>query len=408
MSEFYVVRRGSTSLSNKVILSGLSYEALGLLMTELSLRPGTPLGYREMVGRGAGESRVRKAHAELEAAGLRHRYLVRVDGRLRSLTVVTDEPASAEEILEEIELPPGAFLVKIESVSTGELPPYEAKRVAGSGRHLSSSGNAVKNTAQCDQRKRKAVPKVEEMKNRRSGCAVITAAQKTAPQLSTAGRSPNTLRVKDYPPSPLSPMSTSGGGGESGLGEGDFSPMVGDRLGAVAPADGGSRFGFAFDADSQSPDGKGAPFASSVTGMGADRQLCDQVIPLTFGRIPDTAVREIAGLIRQRMDAGWQLAQLREVLGSRPVPDRIHSVTGLVRARFRDDIPATPLKMPADRGKGFEWRTAAGRVVRHYEIDWARVVFAHRQALATGETTQTHRLQWLRELTGGVVDNFLT
>ncbi|NLA29198.1 MAG: hypothetical protein GX875_06040 [Propionibacterium sp.] len=56
MSEYFAVRRGSTSLLNKRVLDRrILYQALAILMTMLVLPPGAPMGYRDLMGRGLGE-----------------------------------------------------------------------------------------------------------------------------------------------------------------------------------------------------------------------------------------------------------------------------------------------------------------------------------------------------------------
>ena len=78
-SEYYLVKRGSTSLQNKVIQSGLSSDAVFLLLFQLSLPPGTPLGYRSALNRGLGRNRILNGFKELSAAGFRHQYKVRLE-----------------------------------------------------------------------------------------------------------------------------------------------------------------------------------------------------------------------------------------------------------------------------------------------------------------------------------------
>ncbi|AKK07407.1 DNA binding protein with helix-turn-helix domain (plasmid) [Corynebacterium mustelae] len=208
------------------------------------------------------------------------------------------------------------------------------------------------------------------------------------------------------PTSPLPPVNVSGGG-LSGVGEEDFSPMDGDRLGAGAPADGEFRFGFAFDAVAQRPDGEGAFPTSSVSGLGADRRLCDEVVPpgLVSG-LSGHDVSRVSARVRELLAAGWSRERLRECVARRPLPERVFSPVGLVLSRLRDDVSACG-DSTSEVASGFEWRTAAGRRVKRYEVDWSRVLAVHRRALAAGETVTEHRAEFLWELTGGVVDDFL-
>ncbi|MDK6591179.1 hypothetical protein, partial [Actinotignum timonense] len=63
----------------------LSFDALALAVYCLGLEENSPVGYRALSGRGLSEARTRKALAELEAAGYRHRG---ADGRV----VISDTP----------------------------------------------------------------------------------------------------------------------------------------------------------------------------------------------------------------------------------------------------------------------------------------------------------------------------
>lgn len=384
MAEYFVVRRGSTSLTNKVILSGLSYEALGLLMTELSLRPGTPLGYREMVGRGAGESRVRKAHAELEKAGLRHRFLIRVDGRLRSITVVTDEPASGEEILAEINLPLGAYVVRIESEASGNLPKFERRKVGGSGRHLRSSSSAVKNTAQNDLREQEPAAETDEYQKRRSSSAVISTALKTGAQLSTAGRSPNTLRVKDYPPSPLPPTETHPRDDDP-AGDGRASRVEG----AVAPG----------IEDHNSDPMTASPEEAPVT---LDAALVDRCLPPAMRRGLAPRHREqLARMLAERLAKGWSEQAICETLASRELPPQVRSLFGLVRARLERDVPPDAPVESGNEDTSAEdhrpvYRLADGKAVPGTAIAWGDVTLAWSEAIAAGDCApDLTKMEWL-------------
>ena len=68
-SDYFVVKRGATALANAVIHDpDLSKDALVLLLIMLTLPPGTPMGYRDLMGRGHGETVTRRAMAELDLA----------------------------------------------------------------------------------------------------------------------------------------------------------------------------------------------------------------------------------------------------------------------------------------------------------------------------------------------------
>lgn len=118
-SEFFVIRRSSTALSNAVIHdSNLSFAALGLLMVSLSLPPNAPCGYRAFLGWGMGEKAVRKALKELEELNYRFRFRLRREGQLREVTVVADTPITKDEAHAEVVAMMNAGVVKQATIST--------------------------------------------------------------------------------------------------------------------------------------------------------------------------------------------------------------------------------------------------------------------------------------------------
>lgn len=95
----YVRRRGTTSLPNGTVHDArLSYPALGLLTVLLARPDGVPGGYRNMMGRGLGETATRRALRELSDLGYRHQVRRRgPGGRWVTDTVVSEEPITEDE-----------------------------------------------------------------------------------------------------------------------------------------------------------------------------------------------------------------------------------------------------------------------------------------------------------------------
>lgn len=374
-TEYYVVRRGSTSLSNKIILSGLSYEAIGLLMTELSLRPGTPLGYRQMVGRGAGRQRVLNAHKELEQAGLRHRFLFRsAFGELRTLVVVTDDPCSSREVLDEIPRRDGDFLVRIETDFEPVLPKFKPATVEGNGRQNRRSRHAPVSVPRCDQGKRRDKPK-KPAADKTAGRTVVPV---TAPRSTGAGRSPNTLRVKDYPSSPPPPKEVEGG----------------TAGGVAAPLDGGVGGEVLSSSPISSPsaaaEGVITPVDSSEVSSGppsADSALVYEVLPEAMWAVPVRDHAKITAAIRQRLATGWSRKQITEMLAARCLPDHVRHLTALVLARFRDDIPVGSPPPRSGQGTRSEWSYTLtdGRIVTRRDIDFGLLAIDFRAAQAAND-----------------------
>lgn len=370
-SEFFVVRRGSTSLGNRIILSGLSYEAIGLLMTELTLRPGTPLGYREMEGRGAGRRRIQSAHAELEAAGLRHRFLVRSSGGvLRTVTVVTDEPMTGEEALAEIQLA-DCYLVQIQSEATGALPTWDRKSVDGNGRHLRSSHRATENGARCEQGKQKP-----------QTVRPVTDARSTAPRSDGAGLRPNTLRVINSTP-PQTPT---------------------EEPAPSAPVH------VAGEGRASRSDGASAPGGENPgTKADGDTTVVDRCLPeaMASGLSPRDRL-ELARMLEERVQAGWSEDRILAVLAARELPRHVRSLSALVRARLERDVPVdgAPPDLPGARPRCERvFRTSTGTVVPSSAIVWGDVTLAWTEALVAGDCPpEVDKFSWL---SGIAVDRFV-
>ncbi|OKL48661.1 hypothetical protein [Boudabousia marimammalium] len=97
--KYFAVRSGATALRNETVHDkSLSFTALGLLTTMLSMPPDAPLGYRQFLGRGSGQSAILKAMKELEVAGYRWRFSTRnSDGMIRQVVIVFDVPTTEEQ-----------------------------------------------------------------------------------------------------------------------------------------------------------------------------------------------------------------------------------------------------------------------------------------------------------------------
>ena len=97
---YFLVRRGSTAVSNKLIHDkSLSYATLGVLMACLAMPDEAVKGYRQLTGRGLGEHATRRALRELEDHHLRFRFRVRSGGRLRDVVIVSDAPIEVDEAM---------------------------------------------------------------------------------------------------------------------------------------------------------------------------------------------------------------------------------------------------------------------------------------------------------------------
>ena len=81
----------------------------------------------------------------------------------------------------------------------------------------------------------------------------------------------------------------------------------------------------------------------------SDWELISQCLPEPMRSVPPRDVPQIAGLLRERVKAGWRVEQIRGVLDSRALPSLVRTLTGLVKARLRDDVPVNGAPPPQRR-----------------------------------------------------------
>lgn len=420
-NEYYLVKRGSTSLQNKVIQSGLSSDAVFLLLFQLSLPPGTPLGYRSALNRGLGRDRILNGFKELSAAGFRHQYKVRTaTGILKTITVVTDVSMKSRDVLKEIQLPKGHYVFSIETnYDDPKLPPPVRPKVEGSGRQIRRSHRAPETRTRCDQAKSEPGSGGDSKPLDNHKPAVRTVRRKTGTRSASAGRSPNTLRVNNNnhpspqtpqvpsapPPAPRGeegPASPSGVPPVGGTREDNFSPenMLSDATGLTGPMAG---------APADEPAGgvavKTRPVAVAKATQVEDSTLVAEVLPANMQAIPTRSHSQVANAIRQRLDAGWRREQITRVLGSRALPSHVIDLTRLVMARFRDDLsleylppiiverdpaalaaPASSMPaMPVQQSRRWRWTLPNGHLVTVRDLDMGRVSIDYLAAQDAGD-----------------------
>ena len=416
-SEYYLVKRGSTSLQNKVIQSGLSSDAVFLLLFQLSLPPGTPLGYRSALNRGMGRDRILNGFKELSAAGFRHQYKVRTaTGILKTITVVTDVSMKSRDVLKEFQLPKGYYVFSIVTdYDDPKLPPPVRQKVEGSGRQIRRSHRVPETRTRSEQAKSEPGSGGDAKPLDNHKPAGRTACRKTGTRSASAGRSPNTLRVKDNNhPSPQTPQVPSAPPPAPRGEEGPASP-------SGVPPVGGTR-GDNFSPENMLSDATGlagpvtsAPADSPATGVAVktrpvqavkatqveDSTLVAEVLPAAMQAIPTRSHAQVANAIRQRLDAGWRRGQITRVLGSRALPSHVIDLTRLVMARFRDDLPldypppvivehdpvalATPTAVPATPARKPRWTLPNGHLVTVRDLDMGRVSIDYLAAQDAGD-----------------------
>lgn len=417
-NEYYLVKRGSTSLQNKVIQSGLSSDAVFLLLFQLSLPPGTPLGYRSALNRGLGRDRILNGFKELSAAGFRHQYKVRTaTGIFKTITAVTDVSMKSRDVLKEIQLPKGHYVFSIVTdYDDPKLPPPVRPKVEGSGRQIRRSHRAPETRTRSEQAKSEPGSGGDAKPLDNHKPAGRTVRRKTGTRSASAGRSPNTLRVKDNnhpspqtpqvpsapPPAPRGeegPASPSGVPPVGGTRGDNFSPenMLSDATGLAGPVAG---------APAGEPAGgvavKTRPVQAALATQVEDSTLVAEVLPAAMQAIPTRSHSQVANAIRQRLDAGWRREQITRVLGSRALPSHVIDLTRLVMARFRDDLSldypppviverdpaalATPTAVPAiPVRKSWRWTLPNGHLVTVRDLDMGRVSIDYLAAQNAGD-----------------------
>lgn len=142
----FKLRRGMTAVPNATVYdSRLSITALGLLTLALARPDGAPGGYRAFEGRGLGESALRSAMKELDAAGYRFQVKTRVNGRFVTHTVFSEYPTTqdaaddlvlGEPLFDRAETPENPV-----DNSGSPRPEYQAR--SDLGKHGVSAGGTV-------------------------------------------------------------------------------------------------------------------------------------------------------------------------------------------------------------------------------------------------------------------------
>lgn len=81
----------------------------------------------------------------------------------------------------------------------------------------------------------------------------------------------------------------------------------------------------------------------------ADWDLCRRVLPEPMQALDDPGVAHVAGLLRERLEAGWPPATLREALAANPLPAQVRHLAALVAHRLGQLPPAAAPSSPPSR-----------------------------------------------------------
>lgn len=347
-SEYFAVRRGSQSLTNKVIWSDLSYAALGLLLVMLAAVDDQPKGYRAFQGRGLGQVKTRAALKELEEAGLRVRVRWRrFDGQLREFVVVSDVPIdpgfAVEYVMARKDIPDNqrerlqVLVPSTDEVDGDVSESLEEDDKTRSGDRASISKHGC-DKGKCDDDYAEVSDVDEPGKTPSRGRGSI---HRSTVDRATVGRATvargTTFGNKDSKES--QPNQTGGhdvSAGWVGSGNEETEEV---EISSYAPGEGFESFPSA-----PSPDLSGHDFVGLQTASASDDDwlLIAKCLPPGMQAIDPTRAAWIASLCRKRVSAGWPPGLLRATLGGNLLPANVRNLTGLVAYR----ISALPLSPP--------------------------------------------------------------
>ena len=304
-SEYFVVRRGSTALSNDVIHDdGLSYNTIGLLMVMLAMPAGAPMGYRNLVGRGAGEKSVRESLGDLEARGFRWRLTVRKRNRLRTIVIVYDQPTDESTALAD-----GKRLARTDQITIASTCNMSEQDPLS---QCADHAAAHTDKAKCSENE-----PIHDSAKTPSRC--VQTLRRPRPSVAAVGYA--------------QPPHYGSNGGEIAV----YQPNQTKPARATEPA--------AFD----------QPDAVGRGGSGLERMLKSPVqdidsvdwdvlvscLPPAMRNLEASAIPMIANALRERVDAGWEPEKLHATLAGNALPQQVDNLPGLVAYRIRT-IPLNP------------------------------------------------------------------
>ena len=200
------------------------------------------------------------------------------------------------------------------------------------------------------------------------------------------------------PPTPPSPVvSVVSVDGSGGVGSGPRSdPDVEDSRGGVGlPAAGSAPAGGRAGSPSAdgSADGGVAPVGRDVA---ADWALVRRVLPESMQVLDDDGVAVVAPLLRERLDAGWTVSELRAHLAANPVPDRVRRMAGLVAHRLGKLPPegAAPRPSPSRQRRPADPPSLPPLRPEERSPVAVRAEAARAEAIRTGSPDATRPRSW--------------
>ncbi len=308
---YFLVRRGSTAVSNKLIHDkSLSYATLGVLMACLAMPDEAVKGYRQLTGRGLGEHATRRALRELEDHRLRFRFRVRSGGRLRDVVIVSDAPIEVDEAM-------GIVVAAMKDGTMTSGPIVDCPSHPGFFPEKTAK-NAVGPDCAAASAAQKSDPVDNSDTVRRQ-----TAAQSAAAHIPKGISNDSSLRSESPTIQPAVAMDASvvGVGEENrGIGAG--------RCPAGAPPAG--------------PPG----LEPSARPASEDewRLAAESLPPEMLGVMTKRAAARVAADLRRAISGGWTMGQVRSRLAANPLPppDQVRNLVGLIISRVAELADSRP------------------------------------------------------------------
>ena len=307
---YFLVRRGSTAVSNKLIHDkSLSYATLGVLMACLAMPDEAVKGYRQLTGRGLGEHATRRALRELEDHRLRFRFRVRSGGRLRDVVIVSDAPIEVDEAMGIV-----VAAMKDGTMTSGPIvdcPSHPGFFPEKTAKNAVGPDCAAEAAAQTD-----PVDNSDTVRRQ-------TAAQSAAAHIPKGISNDSSLRSE----SPTIQPAVATDASVVGVGEENRGIGAGRRPAGVPPA---------------GPPGLEPP--ARPASEDEWRLAAESLPPEMLGVMTKRAAARVAADLRRAISGGWTMGQVRSRLAANPLPppDQVRNLVGLIISRVAELADSRP------------------------------------------------------------------
>lgn len=319
---YFLVRRGSTAVSNKLIHDkSLSYATLGVLMACLAMPDEAVKGYRQLTGRGLGEHATRRALRELEDHRLRFRFRIRSGGRLRDVVIVSDAPIEVDEAM-------GIVVTAMKDGTMISGPIVDCPSHPGFFPEKTAKNTASPDCAAASAAQSGPVDNSDTVPRQ-------TAAQSAAAHIPKGISNDSSLRSE----SPTIQPAVASDASAVGVGEENRGSGIGRRPAGVPPA------------------GPGREPSARPASEDEWRLVAESLPPEMLGVMTKRAASRAAADLRRAISGGWTAGQVRSRLAANPLPppDQVRNLVGLIISRVAEladsrppaaaQVPSRPLRV---------------------------------------------------------------